>query len=149
MSETIVLTPEIITANTSDLSKINNQDIINKFKSQLYFTELNRIKYAQQVEKDILAQRNPIYVIMRILDAIPDGVLNAGPSDPKAELNQEQEQLKLMYKLLEELIDDCVYRPPEVCAQTWEDLAIILETYMPNEKKYWVELIEMIVQNKV
>ena len=148
MSATIVLTPEIIMTNSSDISKINNQEIINKFKEQLYFTEHQKIRYAT-VNPDILAQRNPIYVIMRILDAIPHGILNAAPSSEKAENNSEQSGLKYMYHLLEELIYTHIYRAPEIWTNTWEDLAIILETNMPTNKKDWVEIIEMIIQNKV
>lgn len=146
MSETVELTPEVIMENSSDISKINNEEIINKFKKQLKFTEYNRIRYSEQVEKSILAQRNPIYVIMRILDAIPSF---AAPSSEKAELSTELVQVSHMYKLLEELIDTCIYRPPEVWSKTWEEMAIILETFMPNEKKDWIELVQLIVQNKV
>jgi hypothetical protein len=148
MSATVELTREVIMANASDISKINNDEIINKFKKQLYLTEYHKILYSQQVEKGILAHRNPVYVIMRVLDAIPSGILNAGPSSEKAELSTEQVRLKHMYKLLEELIETCIYRPPEIWRQTWEDMATILETFMPNEKKDWIELVQMIVQNK-
>ena len=145
MSATVELTHDVIMANASDISKINNDEIINKFKKQLYLTEYHKILYSQQVEKGILAQRNPVYVIMRVLDAIPSF---ASPSSEKAELSTEQARLKHMYKLLEELIETCIYRPPEIWRQTWEEMATILETFMPNEKKDWIELVQMIVQNK-
>jgi hypothetical protein len=131
----------------SDLSKIANPAIIEKYNGYFQTVENRKKRFAEQFPQ-FNQQRNPVFVIMRIIDAIPNDIF-AGPSSEKAEFSPMKESVQIMIKELEDIIDSCFYADPHAWGNIWKRIAIILTCYIPDADCEWKKQIAAIFANTI
>ena len=130
----------------SDVSKISNQEIINKYNKFLIFNENLLKEYNEKVEA-FPYKRNPVFIIMRILDAIPQYYYTSASSD--GSVGNEYALIHQLTTDLDKYIHESVFCDPNCWTTIFQKVAVSLDRYIPNKDETWIIKITAIFNDTI